>query len=96
MMSTNTCSYLILAFVLIACSFYTASAQQQLSKNARLKSADSRFPSINTVKAGPDDNIRLDGTLDEPVWQRASAASGFIQRTPDDGRTATEKTEARF
>ena len=39
--------------------------------------------------------IAVDGTLDEPGWQIADAASGFRQRDPDEGLDATERTEVR-
>lgn len=39
--------------------------------------------------------ITLDGRLDEPVWKRTQAATGFVQYQPDDGDPASEKTEAR-
>ncbi len=35
--------------------------------------------------------IRLDGVLDEPVWQ-TPAATGFIQAEPREGQAATERT----
>ena len=40
------------------------------------------------------EGIRLDGLLDEPVYQTVSAVTGFIQLMPDEGAPATEKTEA--
>ena len=40
------------------------------------------------------DGIRLDGVLDEPVYQTVSAITGFVQQMPDEGAPATEKTEA--
>ncbi len=40
------------------------------------------------------EGIRLDGVLDEPVYQTVSAITGFIQQIPDEGAPATEKTEA--
>lgn len=39
--------------------------------------------------------ISLDGRLDDVAWQRAEAASGFVQRDPDEGRPASEPTELR-
>ena len=42
------------------------------------------------------DVIRLDGVPDEAAWRRASAASGFLQRDPDNGAPATERTEVRL
>ena len=39
------------------------------------------------------EGIRLDGQLDEPVYQTVAAITGFIQQMPDEGAPATEKTE---
>ena len=38
--------------------------------------------------------IRLDGRLDEQVYNTVTAITGFIQQVPDEGAAATEKTEA--
>ncbi len=38
---------------------------------------------------------RIDGRLDEPVWQQASPAGDFIQYEPQEGAPATERTEVR-
>ncbi len=38
---------------------------------------------------------RIDGVLDDPVWQRALPLSGFTQVDPDEGSPATEDTEVR-
>ena len=40
--------------------------------------------------------ISLDGRLDEPAWQAAPVADGFLQRDPDQGQPATEPTELRL
>jgi len=39
---------------------------------------------------------RLDGVLDDAVWQKAPRFSGFTQREPDEGAAATESTEVQF
>jgi hypothetical protein len=39
---------------------------------------------------------RLDGTLDDPLWQRAKPIDNFHQREPDEGLPATEKTTVRI
>jgi hypothetical protein len=39
--------------------------------------------------------VRIDGVLDETVWQTAPVVSGFRQRWPVDGAPATEETEVR-
>jgi hypothetical protein len=38
---------------------------------------------------------KLDGTLDDPLWQQATAITNFLQREPYEGQTPTEKTEVR-
>jgi hypothetical protein len=38
---------------------------------------------------------RLDGTVNDPLWQQASAITNFKQREPFEGRPATAKTEVR-
>jgi len=38
---------------------------------------------------------RIDGILDDPVWNSASAITGFTQSRPQDGEPATERTEVR-
>lgn len=37
--------------------------------------------------------VRIDGALDEPVWERAARLVGFHQYEPVDGRPAEEQTE---
>jgi Domain of unknown function (DUF5916)/Carbohydrate family 9 binding domain-like len=37
----------------------------------------------------------IDGVLDEPLWQRAEPATGFVQADPLEGEPATEQTEVR-
>ncbi|HZO17943.1 MAG TPA: hypothetical protein VFB46_03075, partial [Gemmatimonadaceae bacterium] len=39
---------------------------------------------------------RLDGRLTEDVWRTAPAATGLVQRDPNEGAPATERTEVRF
>ena len=40
--------------------------------------------------------VRVDGVLDEPVWQQAARLSGFSQFTPVDGVPAGDSTEVRI
>ena len=39
---------------------------------------------------------KLDGTLDDQVWQSAKPITDFRQREPQEGEPATEKTEVRI
>ena len=52
-------------------------------------------PEISAVKISSDETIRVDGILDETVWQRASVANNFVQREPNEGEPASEITEVR-
>jgi hypothetical protein len=40
--------------------------------------------------------VRIDGVLDEAVWQNAPAVTEFMQIVPTEGAPATERTEIRF
>ncbi len=48
-------------------------------------------PSVTAVRA--DDPPRIDGLLDDAVWQRATRLTEFVQVRPLDGAPATEETE---
>jgi hypothetical protein len=50
-----------------------------------------------SVEATPTDRApKLDGTLNDPLWQLAAPITDFRQREPDEGQPATEKTEVRI
>lgn len=40
--------------------------------------------------------IVVDGRLDDADWTRATPATGFIQKNPDEGQPATQQTEVRI
>ena len=50
-------------------------------------------PSLHAMSATSP--ITLDGRLDEPVWQEAPVARGFVQREPSPGTPASEETEVQ-
>lgn len=52
-----------------------------------------KVPSLQSLKI--DESIKIDGVLDEAIWQQAPIATGFLQQEPNEGAPATEKTEAR-
>jgi len=39
---------------------------------------------------------KLDGTLDDPLWQNAKPISNFRQREPFENKPATAETEVRI
>ena len=45
--------------------------------------------------AGASDLPVIDGRLDDAAWAQAAPMTGFIQREPDDGQPASERTEVR-
>ena len=42
------------------------------------------------------DPPRIDGKLDDTAWQSAAVLDGFVQRMPDEGKPASERTEVRI
>lgn len=72
----------LLAICLLATSLPVCVADAQPSQpppSARAVRLDDRAP-------------RIDGRLDEPVWQRAPWHEGFHQRDPSEGEPASERT----
>lgn len=70
-------------------------AQESAGTNGKTNSSETAFPTLRAVKMDLQNEIVLDGNLDEAIWQQASIATDFIQRAPDEGKPATEKTEVR-
>jgi hypothetical protein len=52
-----------------------------------------REPVAPTVRAVPG-TLRVDGRLDEGLYSTTEAIGSFVQQEPDEGKPATEKTEA--
>ena len=53
-------------------------------------------PTVTAVRLAEGEDIRLDGLLDEPVWQSAQPATDFIEQDPNFGGVPSERTEVRF
>jgi hypothetical protein len=51
-----------------------------------------RTAQASRVDRGP----RMDGTLDDPLWQQATPITNFLQREPYEGQAPTEQTEVRI
>src|ERR1700675_264580 len=50
-----------------------------------------------TAEASPVDHApKLDGTLNDPLWQSSKPVTEFRQQEPNEGELATEKTEVRI
>ena len=57
--------------------------------------AQSTRPEIRAYRLTESESIVVDGAPDEAAWQKALPATNFLQRDPDNGTAATEKTEVR-
>ncbi len=75
---------LVLAIVLLAGT--PALAQRPASGGQRRELTAVRIES----------GLRLDGALDEEVWQRTVPATDFVQSEPYEGQPSTEQTEVRI
>lgn len=65
-----------------------------LSAQVSVTRTDEERPRVTAVAAnGP---VRVDGALDDDVWQRAEPVTGFTQAEPREGQAATERTEVRM
>src|SRR5262245_26529351 len=51
-------------------------------------------PRVEAIRGTQD--LKVDGRLDEGVWQQARFVRDFVQRDPHQGQPATQKTEVGF
>ena len=63
---------------------------QGMQMDHEAERAEKRLQAVPTGEA-----IEVDGSLDEPAWQEAALATGFIQNEPRTDEPATEETEVR-
>src|SRR6516165_1559580 len=70
-----------------ACSAFSQSTVQPTGTEEQLRNAQA-----SRVDRSP----RLDGTLDDALWQLATPIDNFLQREPFEGQTPTEQTEVRI
>ena len=61
---------------------------------AQVKTTQESAPIAQAV--GVEHPPKLDGTLDDPLWQSAIPVTDFRQQEPLEGQPATEKTEVRI
>ncbi len=85
-----------LAFALGSASLAVAPLFSQAP--SREVGAAQEVDAVREVRAvsATDDAVQLDGRLDEPIWLRATPATGFRQLQPHEGEPAPESTEVRF
>ncbi len=82
--------------MLLCCASLPLHAQSQASPQTKETQTGAQEP-LRTAKANRIDRApKLDGTLDDPIWQQASPIADFLQREPFEGQMPTEKTEVRI
>src|SRR5215471_2487148 len=78
---------------MICLSSSAVNAQQRQAKEKQTGSLEHlRMAKASRVDHPP----KLDGTLDDPLWEQASPTNNFLQREPFEGQSPTEKTEVRI
>ena len=83
------------SFAVLACLAIPAAvaAQQPTPQQQSGPHGGQPAPTIRAVRlTGP---IHVDGRLDEPAWGAAQVVSSFTQYDPEEGKPASELTEAR-
>lgn len=90
-MSSSTDIAKLISSVLLLLISFTGLQAQDIST----EEASSNERSLQAVRIQSSNLIQLDGKLDENIWKIAPTATGFIQRFPNDGNPATEKTEVQ-
>src|SRR5258708_23892565 len=84
----------IVAFAWFACNALIWGQSNPASQAAQGQIGPQQ--SLRTALAFRVDHApRLDGTLNDPLWQQATPVTGFSEREPFEGQEPTEKTEVR-
>ncbi len=90
--TTNKFLKLTLQFMLLIAVFVPGILHaQETGQNASSRESGEFHKTMQAVRVakGP----KIDGVLDDPVWEEAKFQDDFIQRVPDTGAPPTEKTE---
>jgi hypothetical protein len=72
-----------------------AAAQQVAQTSSTAATVTSSGSPARLLRAASAVDVKVDGRLDEAVWATATPATDFVQQSPNEGRPATERTEAR-
>jgi hypothetical protein len=73
-----------------------SAASAQESPGERMYSGTAGFMQVETPLRVGEVGVRIDGRVDEPVWEDAAVMTGFTQYDPSEGIPATQRTEARI
>jgi hypothetical protein len=85
----------ITACVAATLAFYPARAQQISNGSGALPTVISEEDRLEVTASAATPSPKIDGVLDDAVWGQTTPVTGFIQSEPDEGQTATQRTEVR-
>ena len=102
-MKAHTCSTCLLIAALVAIPVVSAAqaagehkhetpAPAAPARAAAIQSSRER-PAVRAVLA--TESPKIDGTLDEAVWQTSNVIDTFVQQEPNEGQPASDRTEVR-
>ena len=89
----------LLLTAIVFCSITTATAQPTSNPAAAATPAtpsERRLSAANAMRMHDHEKIKLDGSLDESLWQRAVPITNFYEYRPRDGVEAKFRSEARI
>lgn len=81
---------------LVGLTYLPSSVVNAQNRQANEKQAGVPEPLRTANATRVDHPPKLDGTLDDPLWQQAAPTDNFLQREPFEGQAPTEKTEIRI
>ena len=79
----------------LICAWLVASSLAQ-AEAAQAPAAGFVRPSVGAVRIETAEAPTIDGDLSDPVWEKAAIIDQFIQKNPNPGEPATEKTVVRI
>jgi hypothetical protein len=80
----------------VCVSFSLLHAQSQGSSQTRQAQRGAQEPLRIAQATRVDRAPRMDGTLDDTLWNQATPITNFLQREPYEGQTPTEQTDVRI
>lgn len=96
-MNLNKLKYTLPLFIFFLLSTTGSGLAQETSKiYGETKKYESSLRSLKAIRLNTQNEVTLDGKLEEPIWQQAPTATDFIQRSPQEGKPATENTEVQI
>jgi hypothetical protein len=94
--NTNEIGSAALYFSLLCCFLPLVSAQTPHGPQTRKAQAGAQDPGRTATASRVDRAPKLDGTLNDPLWDQATAVVEFLQREPYEGQVPTERTDVRI